>query len=83
MKKTILKLGVLSAYLFGVFLVNVSEIDAQTSNTWYEVEYTTSVTSSGIYLVTTCTNIPGSACNIPGSVHRTDLSPILAAIRRF
>ncbi|TFV96263.1 hypothetical protein E4S40_08555 [Algoriphagus kandeliae] len=80
MRKSILKLGVLGLFLFSVFFINVTEIDAQSSSTWYEVEYTTSITSSGIYLVTTCTNIQGSACNMPGSVHRTDLSPIISRI---
>lgn len=81
MKKLILKLGILSLGMMGMFFESISEAEAQTSSTWYEIEYTTSVTSSGIYLVTTCTEIPGSACNMPGSVHRTDLGPILRAFK--
>lgn len=72
------KISLMAAFLFASVAFGSSEISAQ--STWYEVSYSTSVTSSGIYLVTTCTSIPGSACNMPGSIHRTDLSPILQAL---
>ncbi|MCH6200309.1 hypothetical protein MMU07_12020 [Aquiflexum sp. LQ15W] len=46
----------------------------------YEVEYSISTTSNGIYLVTTCNSNSGDACNMPGSIHRSNISAILAAI---
>jgi hypothetical protein len=72
------KVFLIFAFLLAVMAFKSGETNAQ--STWYEVSYSTSITSSGIYLVTTCTNVPGAACNMPGSVHRTDIGPILAAL---
>jgi hypothetical protein len=67
--------------VFGVITLffGVSESRSQGIN--YEVEYPISATSNGIYLVTTCNSNSGSACNMPGSIHRSDISAVLAAIR--
>jgi hypothetical protein len=82
MKKTILKLGVIGMCILGSSSLAGLTAKAQTSpEIWYEIEYSTQVTSSGLYLVTKCTNIPGSACNMPGSVHRSDISSILSIIQ--
>lgn len=82
MKKTILKLGMIGMCVIGSSSIGDLTAQAQTSpEVWYEIEYSTQVTSSGLYLVTKCTNIPGSACNMPGSVHRSDISAILSIIQ--
>ena len=62
-----------------VLFFGVTESKSQGIN--YEVEYSISTTSNGIYLVTTCNSNSGSECNMPGSIHRSNISAILAAIR--
>jgi|GEM_PF-1568253 len=46
----------------------------------YELEYSLSSTSNGLFIVSTCNSNSGSACNMPGSVHRTDVSWLLSFI---
>jgi len=68
-----------TAFIGSAVFFNFGNIqEAKSENpTWYEIEYTTSTTSTGFYLITTCTNIPGSACDSPGSHHRTNISWVL------
>jgi hypothetical protein len=71
----------LFSFLFSIALLFAVSGSANSQTTWYEIEYSMSITSSGAYLVATCTDIPGSACNMPGSIHRSDVSAVLFAIR--
>lgn len=75
------KMKKLFSVLFAFTLLFAVPGIANSQSTWYEIEYSMSITSSGAYLVTTCTGIPGSACNMSGSIHRSDVSVILFAIR--
>ena len=70
----------LFSFLFAFTLLFTVSGSAISQSTWYEIEYTVKTTSSGIYLVTTCTEIPGVACNMPGSVHRSDLGAVLGPV---
>lgn len=47
----------------------------------YELEYSVQATSNGVFIVSTCNCNSGNACNMPGSIHRNDISALLAAIR--
>ncbi|MDZ7741247.1 MAG: hypothetical protein U5Q03_05730 [Bacteroidota bacterium] len=75
------KLIVLCSFLLlmGTSLFISKEVAAE-PNDWYEIKYYMEFTSSGTYLVTECTEIPGNACNSPGSIHRTDISIIWGLI---
>jgi len=48
---------------------------ATAQSTWYEIEYSSSYTSGGIFIVTTCIPFRVQACNMPGSIHRSDIRP--------
>jgi hypothetical protein len=60
------------------FFGSISSSKSQGIN--YELEYSLSSTSNGLFLVSTCNNNGGSACNMPGSVHRTDVSWLVGFI---
>ncbi len=77
MKKLILICSFL--VLMGTSLFNSKQAKAEPSD-WFEIQYYIEVTSSGTYVVTECLEIPGSACNQPGSIHRTDISIIWGLI---
>ena len=46
----------------------------QNQSDWFESDVYVDARSSGIYIVSDCTSIAGSACNSPGSTHRIDIS---------
>jgi hypothetical protein len=74
------KMKKVASLLFSLLFMFMISGNTTAQSNWYEIEYSMSYTSGGIFIVTTCTSIPGSACNMPGSIHRSDIGPILAMI---
>lgn len=62
-----------------VLFFGVTESKSQGIN--FEATYTVSVNNNGVFLVSTCNNNSGSACNMPGSIHRADITAIIGAIK--
>ena len=70
----------------GIFTTSVDaqevqeDKNLQSQSDWFESDVYVDARSSGIYIVSDCTSIAGSACNSPGSTHRIDISFIMNII---
>jgi len=69
--------GVFGLALMGGVMLHTQDVEAQSAETWYEAKVTIEQTLSGTFIVSTCTSIPGSSCNMPGSIHRVKVPKLI------
>jgi hypothetical protein len=72
MKKKIWSIVLLSIF-FALIIIPANKIKAEEPDDWYEITYYFSYENGNWYYITECTDSPGDACNIPGSIHRSKI----------